>query len=193
LQDLKGSRKYDFAGRIVEVEKRFTKQAGKPFAIITFEEFTGQAEVMVWNEVFEKFTDLLEVGRVIVLTAKVELDSISDSKRLTAERIRILEKPVAEGEPVRQADSSPGQHQVNGSSAGHAGVAALTLRLRSGEHTSDDLCKIRLIVAEHCGDTPLHLRVTGNNGQGVHLVASEKFKVKDSESLRGQLASWLDH
>ena len=30
----------------------FTKNAGKPFAKLNFEEFTGQAEVMVWSEVF---------------------------------------------------------------------------------------------------------------------------------------------
>jgi DNA polymerase-3 subunit alpha len=192
LQDLKESRKYNFAGRIAVVEKRFTKR-GNPFAIVTFEGFTRQAEVMVWSEVFEKSTDLLEVGRVVILTAKVELDTISDSKRLTAERIRILEKPCADGELTQQqVDSSTKQDQLNGS-ASRAGEGALTLSLRSGEHSSDDLCKIRSIVAEHCGGTPLHLRVTGNDGQGVHLVASEKFRVKDSELLRRQLESWLDH
>jgi DNA polymerase-3 subunit alpha len=192
LQELKESRKYDFAGRIAAVEKRFTKKAGKPFAILTFEEFTGQTEVMVWSEVFEKSTDLLEVGKVVILTAKVELDSISDSKRLTAERLRTLEKPQAEGNSALAANANEGLPQVNGSIAGRAGVPALTLSLRSGEHTSDDLCKIRLIVAEHGGEAPLHLRITGSNGQGVHLVAAEKFKVKDSESLRGQLANWID-
>ena len=80
--------------------------------------------------------------------------------------------------------------QINGS---YGEAPALTLSLHSGEHTSDDLRKIRSIVAEHCGDTPLHLRVTGNAGQGVHLVASEKFRVKDSELLRGKLGFWLDH
>jgi len=188
LQELKESRKYDFAGRISAVDKRFTKKAGKPFAILSFEEFTGQTEVMVWSEVFEKSTDLLEVGKVIVLTAKVELDSMSDSKRLTAERMRILAKPPAGEEPASHTGHGEGLPELNGSSAG---LPALILSLRSGEHTADDLCKIRLIVTKHGGETPLHLRVTGSNGKGVHLVAAEKFKVKDSELLRRQLSSWI--
>ena len=125
---------------------------------------------------------------MIVLTAKVELDSMSDSKRLTAERMRILAKPSAGEEPASYTGHGEGLPELNGSSDG---LPALILSLRSGEHTADDLCKIRLIVAEHGGETPLHLRVTGSNGKGVHLLAAEKFKVKDSELLRGQLASWI--
>ncbi|MED5586744.1 MAG: DNA polymerase III subunit alpha [Verrucomicrobiota bacterium] len=187
LQELKESRKYDFAGRIASVEKRFTKKAGKPFAILSFEEFTGHTEVMVWSEVFEKSTAMLEVGKVVVLTAKVEMDSISDSKRLTAERMRILEKPPVESNPAAQAGVSEGLVEANGTGS----ALPLIVSLRSGEHNLNDLRKIRSIVAEHSGETPLHLRVISRNGKGVNMVAAEKFKVKDCEALRGQLGNWI--
>ena len=75
LQDLRENKKYNFMGRIAGVEKMFTKKAGKPFAKLNFEEFTGQTEVMVWSEVFVKSTEVLQTGAVIELLAKVELDS----------------------------------------------------------------------------------------------------------------------
>ena len=190
LQELKESRKYDFAGRIAAVDKRFTKKAGKPFAILSFEEFTGHTEVMVWSEVFEKSIAMLEVGKVVVLTAKVEMDSISDSKRLTAERIKILEKPLAASDPVSTGVNHEKSGKINGSGLD---TAELILSLRSGEHTLEDLRKIRSIVSENSGETPLHFQVTSRNGKGVHLVAAEKYKVKDCESLRGQLAYWINN
>ena len=61
LQDLRENKKYNFMGRIAGVEKMFTKKAGKPFAKLNFEEFTGQTEVMVWSEVFVKSTEVLEL------------------------------------------------------------------------------------------------------------------------------------
>ena len=72
LQDLKEHKKYNFMGRIAGVEKMFTKKAGKPFAKLNFEEFTGQAEVMVWSEVFVKSTEVLQVGAVIEFVEMVD-------------------------------------------------------------------------------------------------------------------------
>ena len=42
------------AGSISAFDKKHTRKEGKPFAILTVEDFTGSVEVMVWNEVFAK-------------------------------------------------------------------------------------------------------------------------------------------
>ncbi len=191
IPDLKERRQYDFAGRIAAVEKRFTKKAGKPFAILTFEDFTGQTEVMAWSEVFDKSGDLLVTGNVVVLNAKVELDSRTDSKRLTAERIRLLEKPRQGAAPAGGNGNGNGEGHLRGSGGGGTPVA-LVLHLRSGEHSAADLREIRSILAEHRGDVPVHLRVTGNSGRQAKLVVGPRYRVDAGPALRDELAPWLD-
>src|SRR5262249_51410853 len=50
-----------FAGLLLSVEKKFTKSEGKPFAVLTLEDFTGSLELTVWSEVLSKYGSFLEV------------------------------------------------------------------------------------------------------------------------------------
>ncbi len=170
IQDLKERRKYDFAGRLAVVEKRFTKKAGKPFAILTFEDFTGQAEVMVWPEAFDKSVDLLVTGNVVVIHAKVEVDDRSESKRLTTERIKLLEKP---------------------GTVSHSNGTTLVLHLRSDEHSSADLRLIRSILTEHRGDTPVQIQITSPSGRRAKLRVDSRYHVSASPDLQRELAPWI--
>src|SRR5438874_11549143 len=51
LGELDDSAQFKIAGAIAEVEKKFTKKEGKPFAVIWLEVLTNTLEVVVWNEV----------------------------------------------------------------------------------------------------------------------------------------------
>jgi DNA polymerase-3 subunit alpha len=87
IQQFRVGGKHQFAGIIGDASVRYTKRESKPFAILLLEDFTGQTEVMVWNEVFEKRGGYIEKGAVIALTAKIEEDSRTEMKRLTAQDI----------------------------------------------------------------------------------------------------------
>src|SRR5438552_5630074 len=45
---------FKIAGAIVEVEKKFTRKEGKPFAVVWIEDRADMLEVVVWNEVYLK-------------------------------------------------------------------------------------------------------------------------------------------
>lgn len=192
LQDLKERRKYDFMGRIAGVDRRYTKKAGKPFAILTFEGFTGQSEVMVWPEVFERSNELLEVGSVIELQAKVEIDSRSDAKRLTAERVRILDKPdvaLMENQSGKSSDSV----NTNFTNARNEDLqnGTLTLYLRTGQHSSEDLQQIRSILCQHPGEGLVQLHIEMDNGNAVKLDMGSRFSVLNTLELREKLVNWM--
>ena len=192
LQDLKERRKYDFMGRIAGVDRRYTKKAGKPFAILTFEGFTGQSEVMVWPEVFERSNELLQVGAVIELHAKVEIDSRSDAKRLTAERVRILDKPN-EVSTKNQDGNRPDPKSSISANAKNGNIpnGTLTLYLQSSQHGSEDIQKIRSILCQHPGEVSVQLHIEMEDGNEIKMDMGSRFSVLNSLELREKLGSWI--
>ena len=192
LQDLKERRKYDFMGRIAGVDRRYTKKAGKPFAILTFEGFTGQSEVMVWPEVFERSNELLQVGAVIELNAKVEIDSRSDAKRLTAERVRLLDKPneASIKNPSENRSDCDSKSFANAKN-GNFPNSTLILYLQSSQHGSEDLEKIRSILCQHPGQSAVQLHIEIDNGNEVKMDMGSRFSVLDTQELREKLGIWI--
>ena len=192
LQDLRENKKYSFMGRIAGVEKMFTKKAGKPFAKLNFEEFTGQTEVMVWSEVFVKSTEVLQTGAVIELLAKVELDSRTETKRLTAEKIKTISKPSESSNQPDENLNNNSSYQ-NGSTPHPAQEEQLVLNvyLRSGVHDSSDLYKIRDILIAHPGSDSVGISYTASNGNSIWLDPGSRYLVNDNEQLRAELATWL--
>jgi DNA polymerase III, alpha subunit len=49
----------------VEVEKKFTKKEGKPFAVVWLEDLMDMLEVVVWNEVYLKVSDISCPGALL--------------------------------------------------------------------------------------------------------------------------------
>src|SRR5205814_1396794 len=65
LSDLDDRAPFRIAGAIVQVEKKFTRKEGKPFAVVWIEDRADMLEVVVWNEVYLKVSGALEAGRVV--------------------------------------------------------------------------------------------------------------------------------
>src|SRR5262249_28483118 len=59
LGELEDRAQFKIAGAVAEVEKKFTRKEGKPFAVIWVEDLMDMLEVVVWNEVYLKISDLL--------------------------------------------------------------------------------------------------------------------------------------
>lgn len=90
-----GSVTLRMAGMLILVEEKFTKTDGRPYAILVIEDFTGAVEASAWNEVFLRFSELLKVGTVVSLLARVVKKE--ESLRVTINDVRPLQS-----EPVSQ-------------------------------------------------------------------------------------------
>jgi DNA polymerase-3 subunit alpha len=192
LQDLRENKKYSFMGRIAGLEKMFTKKAGKPFAKLNFEEFTGQTEVMVWSEVFVRSTEVLQVGAVIELLGKVELDSRTETKRLTAEKITPISKPIVDSNSkIEQSIVNESLLKPSDSLRNENQKPGVNVYLKSGVHDKSDLHKIRDILMDHPGDNTVRIQYTTSNGSTVWLKAGPRYLVNDCENLRAELANWM--
>ena len=54
LGELDDRAPFKIAGAIVQVEKKFTRREGKPFAVVWVEDLSDMLEVVVWNEVYRE-------------------------------------------------------------------------------------------------------------------------------------------
>jgi len=145
------------------VEKKFTKKDGKPFAIVTIEDFTGQLEVMIWSEAYSKFQGLLVAGRVIAMTGR--LDVRDEGPRLSADKIEVLEKPKPKEKPV-------------------------VLNLDLARMEEKDFVAIRDTILQHPGNRGVEFRLVGLS-RPLKIVPSDGFRMELNDAARSALAGYL--
>ncbi len=208
LEQLKqGSKGYLFAGIVGEVQVKYTRRDGKPFAVMVMEDFTGPTEVMVWSDEYAKRSSLLIKGKVIVLKAKVEMDARSESRRLTAVDIfPIQAEPMPDPEQTRRnGPSRPAVPNGNGAKNGANGHGdgngngngggaknrPVILHLSCGRDSVEDLLFIKELAKANAGDHPLVLQFRTQGGREVTLHAGRGYSVSDSLAESKELARWL--
>ena len=173
LSQLDDRAQFRTAGAIVEVDKKFTKRDGKPFAVVRVEDLVDVLEVVVWNELYLKVSDVLAPGRVVEL--KATLDRRDEMLRATAMEI----KPLAEksnGATERSEDTSQ--------------ASAILLRFSSGT-TGDELRQVRNILVSSPGRHPVQLLFDRDNGNSLRFDAGAEFRVDLTPDLKEKLSRWL--
>ncbi|HEY9418699.1 MAG TPA: DNA polymerase III subunit alpha, partial [Candidatus Udaeobacter sp.] len=174
LGELDDRAQFKIAGAIVEVEKKFTKKEGKPFAVVWLEDLVDMLEVVVWNEVYLKVSDILVPGRVVEL--KATLDRRDEMLRATAVEI----KPLAAARPNGATERSENASQIS----------AILLRFSSAT-TGDELRQVRNILVSSPGRHPVQLLFDRDNGNSLRLDAGTEFRVDLTPDLAEKLSRWL--
>ncbi len=153
------------AGALTVVEKKFTKKDGKPFAIVTLEDFTGTVEVMIWNDAFSKYATHLEQGRAVAITGR--LDRREESPRIVASEIKPL-KPAPNGA------SKP-----------------VVLSFQRDRTTENDLIEVRNAIGQSPGASPVQIEFVNGDGMRLRMKLGQEFSVNLSPELREKLLPWL--
>ena len=173
LGELDDRAQFKIGGAIVEVEKKFTKREGKPFAVVWLEDLMDVLEVVVWNEVYLKVSDILVPGRVVEL--KATLDRRDEMLRATTVEIK----------PLLAARS-------NGATEGSEDKSRSAIRLQfSSATTGDELREIRKILASSPGRHPVQLLFDRGDGNSLRLDAGAEFRVDLTPDLAERLSRWL--
>src|SRR5882724_11099767 len=174
LGELDDRAQFKIAGAIAEVEKKFTKKEGKPFAVVWLEDLMDMLEVVVWNEVYLKVSDILVPGRVVEL--KATLDRRDEMLRATAVEIKTLAAGRSNGGTERSEETSQ--------------VSAIRLRFSSAT-TGDELRQVRKILVSAPGRQPVQLLFDRDNGNSLRLDAGTEFRVDLTPDLTEKLSRWL--
>lgn len=174
LGELDDRAPFKIAGAIVEVEKKFTRREGKPFAVVWVEDLSDMLEVVVWNEVYVKISDALVAGRVVEIRGT--LDKRDDALRATAQEIRTLASGKTNGANERATDTRQ--------------EPAVLLQF-SPATTGDELREVREILASSPGRRPVQLLFDRTNGNPLRLDAGTEFRVNLTPDLETKLSRWL--
>jgi len=165
---------FKIAGAIVEVEKKFTRKEGKPFAVVWIEDRADMLEVVVWNEVYLKASAALVAGHVIEIRGT--LDKRDEIPRAVAQEIKTLSPRKPNGATAEPTDSSQ--------------QSAVLLQF-SPATTGDELREVRRILASSPGRRPVRLLFDRAAGNALRLDAGAEFSVNLTRELEDRLSRWL--
>jgi DNA polymerase-3 subunit alpha len=174
LGELDDRAQFKVGGAIVEIERKFTRKEGKPFAVVWIEDLMDMLEVVVWNEVYLKVADVLVPGRVVEL--KGTLDRRDEMLRATAVDI----KPLTSGKPIG----------ANERTAETLQKSPILLRF-SAATTGDELLQVRNILVSFPGRHPVQLLFDRGNGNSLRMDAGGEFRVNLTPELEKKLSRWL--
>jgi DNA polymerase III subunit alpha len=181
LGELADRATFTIAGAIVQVDRKFTKKEGKPFAVVILEDLTGTLEVVLWNETYVPVADKLEPGTVIAIRGT--LDKRDDTVRATAQKVMMLTPETATTPETSNGAETNGAARVREDTT-------VTLRFAAGID-ADELRTVREILASSPGSQPVTLMMTREDGQTVRIEAGEFCRVEFTPAIERQLAPWL--
>ena len=172
LGELEDRSQFRTAGAIVQVEKKFTRKEGKPFAVVWIEDLTGTIEVVIWNDVYLAVSDILATGRVVEIRGTI--DTRGDSLRATAQKVRIL-----------SAHETNGASKVNEQTGSGYGEAAIRLQF-SAATTREELREVRELLASSPGQRRVEVLC-----KGATIEAAPDLSVELTRDLEQKLTRWL--
>jgi DNA polymerase III subunit alpha len=204
LTELGDRTQFRSGGALVQIDRKFTKREGKPFAVVWIEDLTGTLEVVIWNDVYVKISDALEPGRVIAIQGTI--DKRDESVRATAQKVKVLTLDHANGaaangnerattEPAaaerrqRESVGALTSREASPSSAFEKDPAVL-LKF-SPDTTADELREVRKILAGSPGCRPVQLIFDRAVGHPLRVDAAADFHVDLTNDLEAKLARWL--
>jgi DNA polymerase-3 subunit alpha len=173
LGELTDRATFKVAGALTQIERKFTKKEGKPFAVIWIEDLTGTLEIVIWNETYLQVADALMTGRVVAVRGT--LDSRGETLRAIAQNVKVVGA-------IKSNGAANGDARSTSSSANEPPVL-----LRFPEKTtSEELREVQQILASSPGRRPVQLIF-----ENAVVTAAPNFAVDLTNDLEQKLARWL--
>jgi DNA polymerase-3 subunit alpha len=145
-------------GLVTAVQTGVSKKSNRPYAIATLEDLEGSVQVLLLNENYDAFRELLAVGATLLVVGEVNLGD---------------EKPKLFAQELMKLEDAPRKYTTQ-----------VHLRFRAEQLTAETLRAAREVVAAHRGRTPLFLCVVQPGGERVYIQTDEQFSVLPSLELQ---------
>ncbi len=180
LSELGDRATFRVAGAITQVDKKFTKKEGKPFAVVFLEDLSGTLEIVIWNDVYVPISESLVPGRVIAVQGT--LDKRDDTIRATAQKVKLLAAGAKAGGTATDSDLTSAT-----TSETHSPIV---LRFPQGT-SAEELRSVRNLLAASPGRREVVLEFECENDAPVRVHAGKDCHVGLTTELEQQLAPWL--
>jgi DNA polymerase-3 subunit alpha len=145
-------------GLVTEMQKGISKKTGKPYAMVTLEDLAGSVQILLLNDNYEKFIQLILPNAALLITGEVN-QSEDKPKIFPREIVPLQDAPQLYTKQVH-------------------------LRLQTAHLTPADMDAVRAISETHPGKCPLFLCLKWPGGQIVFIEAHQRYFVKPSAGLQ---------
>ena len=145
-------------GLIAAAQHGVSKKSGKPYSMITLEDLNGSVQVLVMNENYDKFRQLLELNKAIMVIG--EVNTGEDRPKIFPQEIFPLE-------------DAPKKF-----------TKRVTFHLHTAHLQPESLDTVRDLVAGHPGKCELMLCFRYPTGQFVFVAPNERYTVMPSRELQ---------
>ncbi len=145
-------------GLVNEVQKGISKKSSKPYAMVTLEDLAGSVQILLLNDNYEKFINLITPNAALLVTGEVN---------------RSEDKPKIFPQEIVPLQDAP-----------HLYTKQVHLRLHTAHLTPADLDAVRALTEAHPGKCPLFLCLKWPGGEIVFIEANQRYSVKPSAALQ---------
>jgi DNA polymerase-3 subunit alpha len=163
IQDLTGlhdKSKVRLAGVVEKLKIKRTKRGDK-MAILTLEDPTGSTEVVLFPDVFDKYSPFLKGDEPLLITGTAEMDD--NVAKILAQEVTSLERE------------------------GQSAIKSIELGLYEQVVSRKNLQEIRDIMSRYPGDCSVRFRVDAGLGKQVIIAANRNFRVFPCHEMLGEI------
>jgi len=164
LTNLRDKSQVKVAGVVEHLRIKRTKRGDK-MAILILEDPTGSTEVILFPDVFNRYSPLLKGDEPLLVGGTAEVDG--NSAKIIAQEIESLET-------VRQR-----------------AIKAVELRLHPQRISRELLEKIRDIFFRYPGECSVFFRVDTGEGKEVIIAAHDQYKILPCDEVRGEIEALI--
>lgn len=174
IQDLEKDelkQRHQIAGMVRAIEPKMSK-AGRRFAIMTVEDFTGSVEMLLWAENYEKLQALdppVRPGCFVSVRSSIQLDDRTGGKKVAAQSVELLQSRKRKGD---------------------ANNSLLTVTMSPTRHDAEDLEHLKQILSRYPGRSKVMLSIKDSLGHSALLELDERFKVDRCPALEAELSMY---
>jgi DNA polymerase-3 subunit alpha len=145
-------------GMIGAVQQGFSKKSGKPYAMVTIEDLEGTASMLLMNENYDKYRELLVQGKALLIVGEVNNDE--DRPKIFPQEIMPLEE--APRKYTRQVH----------------------FRLNTANLTPETLQAARSLCEANPGRVPTFLCLRKPGGELIFIETHENYSVTPTQQLQ---------
>ncbi|WP_107727557.1 DNA polymerase III subunit alpha [Desmospora activa] len=175
LKEVRDGERVAVCGVVADV-KPITTKKGDAMAFATVEDYSSQAEVVVFPRVFSQYRSLLQIDRPLKVSGKV--NQHEEGVKILADTVEDLER-FARGEVQVKTQSSPQR----------ARSWAVYIKVDPERESTAVLDQLKRLLQKYKGTTPVRLFYE-NNRQLLELPV-EKYGVRPSEELKQKVEDIL--
>src|SRR5213075_1762995 len=140
------------------VQHGVSKKTNKPYSMVTLEDLEGSVQVLVMNEHYENYRELLVPGKAILVIGEVNIGD---------------DKPKIFPQEIMPLEDAPRRF-----------TKQVHLRLHTAHLKPESFEAVEGLVAAHPGKCPLFLCMVRPTGEIVFIETHEKFFVAPSRQLQ---------